>query len=49
MKQTDSFKLISAIDECRIRTFKTIMDVLNNEIKIRYANHLKKFVQIFLV
>lgn len=34
----DSLKIISAIDEYRICTFKTIMDTINNKIKIRYRS-----------
>ncbi|KAF0703227.1 zinc finger MYM-type protein 6-like, partial [Aphis craccivora] len=34
----DSFKNISAIDEYRIGTFKTIMDTINNKIKVRYGS-----------
>lgn len=44
----DSFKNISAIDEYRIGTFQTIMDTINNKIKVMEV-YLEKFVQIFLV
>lgn len=34
----DSFKNISVIDEYRISTFRTIMDTINNKIKVRYGS-----------
>lgn len=34
----DSFKNISAIDEYRIGAFQTIMDTINNKIKVRYGS-----------
>lgn len=33
----DSFKTVSAIDECRIGAFQTIVDTINYNIKIKYG------------